>query len=39
MEWEAVIGLEVHCQLLTKSKIFSGAATAYGAAPTRRLMR
>ncbi|MGB0221200.1 MAG: Asp-tRNA(Asn)/Glu-tRNA(Gln) amidotransferase subunit GatB [Sinimarinibacterium flocculans] len=32
-EWEAVIGLEVHCQLLTKSKIFSGAATAYGAAP------
>ena len=32
-EWEVVIGLEVHCQLLTKSKIFSGAATAYGAAP------
>jgi aspartyl-tRNA(Asn)/glutamyl-tRNA(Gln) amidotransferase subunit B len=31
--WEAVIGLEVHCQLLTKSKIFSGAATAYGAEP------
>ena len=31
--WEAVIGLEVHCQLLTKSKIFSGAATQYGAAP------
>jgi aspartyl-tRNA(Asn)/glutamyl-tRNA(Gln) amidotransferase subunit B len=31
--WEAVIGLEVHCQLLTRSKIFSGAATAYGAAP------
>jgi aspartyl-tRNA(Asn)/glutamyl-tRNA(Gln) amidotransferase subunit B len=28
-----VIGLEVHCQLLTKSKIFSGAATQYGAAP------
>ncbi len=33
MEWEAVIGLEVHCQLLTQSKIFSGAATAYGAEP------
>ncbi|MBL6750899.1 MAG: Asp-tRNA(Asn)/Glu-tRNA(Gln) amidotransferase subunit GatB [Nevskia sp.] len=33
MEWEAVIGLEVHCQLLTRSKIFSGAPTAYGAAP------
>ena len=32
-EWEAVIGLEVHCQLLTQSKIFSGAATAYGAEP------
>ncbi|MEQ1440196.1 Asp-tRNA(Asn)/Glu-tRNA(Gln) amidotransferase subunit GatB [Fontimonas sp. SYSU GA230001] len=31
--WEAVIGLEVHCQLLTKSKIFSGASTTYGAAP------
>jgi aspartyl-tRNA(Asn)/glutamyl-tRNA(Gln) amidotransferase subunit B len=31
--WEPVIGLEIHCQLLTKSKIFSGAATAYGAAP------
>jgi aspartyl-tRNA(Asn)/glutamyl-tRNA(Gln) amidotransferase subunit B len=31
--WEAVIGLEVHCQLLTKTKIFSGANTAYGAEP------
>jgi len=31
--WEAVIGLEVHCQLLTRTKIFSGANTAYGAAP------
>lgn len=33
MEFEAVIGLEVHVQLLTKAKIFSGAATAYGAEP------
>ena len=32
-EWEAVIGLEVHCQLKTRSKIFSGAPTDYGAAP------
>lgn len=33
MEWETIIGLEVHAQLATKSKIFSGAATAYGAEP------
>jgi len=33
MKWETVIGLEVHAQLLTKSKAFSGAATKYGAAP------
>jgi aspartyl-tRNA(Asn)/glutamyl-tRNA(Gln) amidotransferase subunit B len=33
MEWETVIGLEIHTQLATKSKIFSGAATAYGAEP------
>ena len=31
--WEVVIGLEVHTQLATKSKIFSGASTAYGAEP------
>lgn len=33
MQWEVVIGLEIHAQLATRSKIFSGAATAYGAAP------
>lgn len=33
MNWEAVIGLEVHIQLSTQSKIFSAASTAYGAAP------
>lgn len=33
MEWEVVIGLEVHAQLATNSKIFSGAATKYGAEP------
>jgi len=33
MEWEVVIGLEIHAQLKTKSKIFSGASTAYGAEP------
>ncbi len=32
-DWQAVIGLEVHVQLSTQSKIFSGAATAYGAEP------
>ncbi len=33
MEWEIVIGLEVHAQLSTQSKIFSGASTAFGAEP------
>tara|TARA_R110000868_G_scaffold8205_9_gene42873 strand:+ start:50101 stop:51531 length:1431 start_codon:yes stop_codon:yes gene_type:complete len=33
MQWETVIGLEVHAQLQTKTKIFSGASTAYGAEP------
>ena len=32
-QWEAVIGLEIHTQLATKSKIFSGASTTYGAEP------
>ena len=33
MEWETVIGLEIHTQLATRSKIFSGASTTYGAEP------
>ncbi|WP_316366738.1 Asp-tRNA(Asn)/Glu-tRNA(Gln) amidotransferase subunit GatB [Candidatus Thiodiazotropha sp. CDECU1] len=33
MQWETVIGLEIHTQLATRSKIFSGASTAYGADP------
>lgn len=32
-EWEMVIGLEVHAQVVSKSKLFSGAATEFGAAP------
>jgi aspartyl-tRNA(Asn)/glutamyl-tRNA(Gln) amidotransferase subunit B len=33
MDWETVIGLEIHAQLATRSKIFSGASTRFGAAP------
>ncbi|MDX1374523.1 MAG: Asp-tRNA(Asn)/Glu-tRNA(Gln) amidotransferase subunit GatB [Burkholderiales bacterium] len=33
MSWEVVVGLETHAQLRTRSKIFSGASTAFGAAP------
>jgi aspartyl-tRNA(Asn)/glutamyl-tRNA(Gln) amidotransferase subunit B len=33
MQWETVIGIETHTQLSTKSKIFSGASTAFGAPP------
>ena len=34
-DWEVVIGLEIHAQLATKSKIFSGSSTAYGAPPNQ----
>ena len=33
MQWETVIGLEIHVQLATQSKIFSAASTAFGAEP------
>ena len=33
MAWEIVVGIETHTQLLTKSKMFSGAPNAFGAAP------
>jgi aspartyl-tRNA(Asn)/glutamyl-tRNA(Gln) amidotransferase subunit B len=33
MTWETVIGLEIHAQLSTRTKIFSGSSTAFGAAP------
>src|SRR3974390_3839798 len=32
-EWEVVIGLEVHAQVISNAKLFSGAATAFGAEP------
>jgi aspartyl-tRNA(Asn)/glutamyl-tRNA(Gln) amidotransferase subunit B len=32
-DWEVVIGLEVHAQVTSKAKLFSGAATAFGAEP------
>src|SRR5262245_65409433 len=33
MGWEIVVGIETHAQLLTRSKIFSGASTAFGSPP------
>jgi aspartyl-tRNA(Asn)/glutamyl-tRNA(Gln) amidotransferase subunit B len=32
-KWEVILGLEVHAQVISKSKLFSGAATAFGAEP------
>ena len=32
-EWEIVLGMEVHAQVGSKAKLFSGASTAFGAAP------
>ncbi|MEI2559239.1 hypothetical protein V8939_19260, partial [Acinetobacter pittii] len=32
-DWEVVVGLEVHAQITTNAKLFSGAATAFGAEP------
>jgi aspartyl-tRNA(Asn)/glutamyl-tRNA(Gln) amidotransferase subunit B len=32
-EWETVVGLEVHCELLTRTKLFCGCANAFGAEP------
>ena len=32
-EWETVVGLEIHAQLATRSKIFSSSSTTYGAVP------
>jgi aspartyl-tRNA(Asn)/glutamyl-tRNA(Gln) amidotransferase subunit B len=36
-EWEIVIGMEVHAQVLSESKLFSGAATAFGAEPNEQV--
>ena len=32
-QWEVVVGLEVHAQIVSEAKLFSGAATSFGAAP------
>jgi aspartyl-tRNA(Asn)/glutamyl-tRNA(Gln) amidotransferase subunit B len=36
-EWEVVIGLEIHAQVISKAKLFSGAATSFGAAPNTKV--
>jgi aspartyl-tRNA(Asn)/glutamyl-tRNA(Gln) amidotransferase subunit B len=38
-QWEAVIGLEVHAQVISKAKLFSGAATDFGAEPNAQVSR
>ncbi len=38
-EYEMVIGLEVHCELSTKSKIFCGCSTKFGGAPNTHVCR
>src|SRR5437764_10419795 len=35
--WEVVIGLETHAQVIAQAKLFSGAATAFGAAPNNQV--
>ncbi len=34
-EWEVVIGMEVHAQVTSNAKLFSGASTAFGGEPNR----
>ena len=34
-DWEVICGLEIHCQIISKSKMFSGASTEYGADPNQ----
>jgi aspartyl-tRNA(Asn)/glutamyl-tRNA(Gln) amidotransferase subunit B len=36
-DWEVVIGLEVHAQITSQAKLFSGASTAFGAEPNRQV--
>ncbi|MGB0748470.1 MAG: Asp-tRNA(Asn)/Glu-tRNA(Gln) amidotransferase subunit GatB [Magnetospiraceae bacterium] len=36
-DWEVIIGLEVHCQVISNSKLFSAASTAFGAAPNNQV--
>src|SRR5919107_837623 len=38
-EWEVVIGLEVHAQVTSKAKLFSGASTEFGAEPNTKCLR